>query len=106
MQRIFSRRSPARSRSSSDNFLVETASFDRPLRLNPASLVDEEKSSQAANMAAKVSERRVDQRGYKKKRKGSRNSRFAYMLISGALIGDDKQSNYTKRAGSRRCGGR
>lgn len=30
-------------------------------------------------------------------KKGSRNSWFAYMLISGALIGDDKQSNYSEK---------
>jgi len=74
MEKIFSKRSTARSRSPSDNFLAATAGFDRRLRLNPASLVDEEKSSQAANMAAKVSERRVDQRGYKKKKKKGRET--------------------------------
>lgn len=57
------------------------------------------------NMAAKENERRVvDQRGYKKKRV-EKLTVCVYANI-GALIGDDKQSNYTKRAGSRRCGER
>ena len=44
-------------------------------------------------------------KGRKKKERG-KGVRVRLYANSGALIGDDKQSNYTKRAVSRRYGGR